>query len=80
MQAAKFALPTIDGDTIQVRFQFKIRLLRLICNQQITYPDAFSLMEHIFKMGEGSAAFNRQYAVGRDTFIAMASIYQGVMI
>ncbi len=22
-------------------FQFRIRLLRLICNQQMTYPDAF---------------------------------------
>ncbi len=80
MQAAKFSLPTIDVDTIQVRFQVKLGLLHFICRQQITYPDAFSLMEHIFKMGEGSAAFNRQYAVGRDTFIAMASIYQGVMI
>lgn len=36
-------------------------------------------MEHIFKMGEGTAALNRQYSVGRDTFLAMASIYQGMI-
>lgn len=34
-------------------------------------------MEHLWKMGEGSATFNRQYNVGIDTFLAMASIYQG---
>ena len=35
-------------------------------------------MEHLWKMGEGSASLNRQYAVGRDTFIAMAALYQGM--
>ena len=44
---------------------------------QISYPDVFTLMEHLAQMGEGTASINRQYAVGSDTFLAMASIYQG---
>lgn len=43
---------------------------------EISYPDAFTLMEHLSRMGEGSAALNRQYAVGRDTFLSMAALYQ----
>ncbi len=35
-------------------------------------------MEHLWKMGEGTASLNRQYAVGKDTFIAMAALYQGI--
>ena len=46
---------------------------------KIAYPDAFTLMEHLWKMGEGSASLNRQYAVGRDTFLAMAALYQGTV-
>jgi len=42
----------------------------------VSYPDAISLMEHLVCMGEGSASINRQFAVGRDTFLSMASIYQ----
>jgi len=42
----------------------------------VSYPDAISLMEHLVYMGEGSASINRQFAVGRDTFLSMASIYQ----
>lgn len=42
----------------------------------IGYPDVFSLMEHIRCMGEGNASFNRHFHVGRDTFLAMAAIYQ----
>ena len=34
-------------------------------------------MEHLSLMGEGTASINRQYAVGTDTFLAMAAIYQG---
>jgi hypothetical protein len=34
-------------------------------------------MEHLRRMGEGTAALNRQYAVPSDTFLAMASLYQG---
>lgn len=28
-------------------------------------------------MGEGTASLNRSYAVGTDTFLAMAALYQG---
>ena len=42
----------------------------------VSYPDAFALMEHLSRMGEGTAAFNRQFHVGRDTFLAAAAIYQ----
>eukprot|EP00602_Paraphysomonas_sp_CaronLab_P007984 CAMPEP_0185034712 /NCGR_PEP_ID=MMETSP1103-20130426/24826_1 /TAXON_ID=36769 /ORGANISM="Paraphysomonas bandaiensis, Strain Caron Lab Isolate" /LENGTH=316 /DNA_ID=CAMNT_0027571477 /DNA_START=140 /DNA_END=1090 /DNA_ORIENTATION=+ len=60
MQAAGFNLPTIDVDTITV-----------------SYPNAFVLMEHLVGMGEGSAAYDRQaYPAGRDTFLAMATLYQ----
>eukprot|EP00605_Chrysophyceae_sp_TOSAG23-4_P001150 GSChrysophyteH1.ASY1.ANO1.1257.1 assembled CDS len=59
MQGAKFALPTIDIETVT-----------------ISYPDAFTLMEHLSLMGEGTAALNRQYHVGRDTFLAAAALYQ----
>lgn len=34
-------------------------------------------MEHLTYMGEGTAALNRQYAVGTDTFLATAALYQG---
>lgn len=46
---------------------------------QISYPDAITLMEHLVNMGEGSASLNRQYAVGTDTFLAAAALYQGNM-
>jgi len=42
----------------------------------VSYPDAFALMEHLSRMGEGTAALNRQFHVGRDTFTAAAAIYQ----
>lgn len=42
----------------------------------IGYPNALALMEHLVAMGEGTAALNRQYNVGRDTFLAAAAIYQ----
>jgi NADH dehydrogenase [ubiquinone] 1 alpha subcomplex assembly factor 5 len=44
----------------------------------VCYPDVFSLMDHLVRMGEGSASLNRQFAVGKDTFLAMAAIYQGL--
>lgn len=44
---------------------------------QISYPNAIALMEHLVNMGEGSASLNRSYAVGTDTFLAMAALYQG---
>ena len=42
----------------------------------VSYPDAFTLMEHLSLMGEGAAALNRQFHVGRDTFLAAAALYQ----
>jgi hypothetical protein len=36
-------------------------------------------MEHVSRMGEGTASLNRQYNVGTDTFLAMAAIYQGII-
>lgn len=59
MQRAKFALPTIDVDTIN-----------------ITYPDAFVLMEHLQRMGENNASIKRRERTGRDTFLAAACIYE----
>lgn len=44
---------------------------------QVSYPDVFTLMEHLALMGEGTASINRQYNVGSETFLSMASIYQG---
>ena len=43
---------------------------------QISYPDAFTLMEHLSKMGEGTAALSRHCAVGKETFLATAALYQ----
>ena len=45
----------------------------------MSYPDVFTLMEHLALMGEGTASVNRQYSVGSDTFLAMAAIYQGAI-
>jgi NADH dehydrogenase [ubiquinone] 1 alpha subcomplex assembly factor 5 len=45
---------------------------------QLSYPNAFILMEHLQRMGEGHASFNRHYSVGSDTFLAMASLYQNL--
>jgi len=42
----------------------------------ISYPNAIVLMEHLVHMGEGTASLNRSYAVGTDTFLAMAALYQ----
>jgi hypothetical protein len=48
--------------------------------EQISYPNAITLMEHIVNMGEGSASWNRQYFVGVDTFLAAAALYQGRLL
>ena len=42
----------------------------------LSYPDAFTLMEHLVNMGEGTASLSRQFAVGKDTFLAAAALYQ----
>lgn len=44
----------------------------------IGYPDAITLMEHLQHMGESHAAFNRHFNVGKDTFLATASLYQEI--
>lgn len=46
---------------------------------QVHYPNAFVLMEHVSRMGEGIASHNRHLTVGRESFLAMAAIYQGVL-
>jgi NADH dehydrogenase [ubiquinone] 1 alpha subcomplex assembly factor 5 len=43
----------------------------------VSYANAAVLMEHLVAMGEGAAAYNRQYNVGKESFLAMAAIYQG---
>ena len=43
---------------------------------QIGYPDLFSLLEHLQKMGESNASLNRQLGVGKDTFLAAAAMYK----
>lgn len=43
---------------------------------EISYPDAFTLMEHLALMGEGAASLNREFHVGKDTFLAVAALYQ----
>ena len=43
---------------------------------QVDYPDAFTLMSHLGKMGENNAAISRRPKVSRETFIAAAAIYQ----
>jgi len=42
----------------------------------VSYPDVFTLMEHLQRMGEGQASLSRQFHVGSDTFLATAAIYQ----
>lgn len=89
LQAAGFALPTVDVDTITVHFvQFVRRawtgfIIPSLCNQptnqsivQVTYPDAFVLMEHLQGMGESSAVLTRRAHVSRETFLAAATVYQ----
>ena len=43
---------------------------------KVAYPHAITLMEHLYKMGEGAAANNRTFNVGRDVFLAAVSKYQ----
>jgi hypothetical protein len=44
---------------------------------QISYPSAIALMEHLQHMGEGQATFNRHLALGQDSLLATAALYQG---
>lgn len=43
---------------------------------KVGYPDVFVLMEHLEAMGEGGSSFQRRLNTGRDTFLAMAALYQ----
>ena len=58
LQRARFALPTIDIDTVNV-----------------SYPDAFILMEHLQRMGENNASIKRRERTPRDTLLATACVY-----
>ena len=40
------------------------------------FPNAMVLMEHLQRMGEGNACFNRKQRTSLDTFLATAAIYQ----
>lgn len=41
----------------------------------VSYPDAFVLMEHLQRMGENNASIKRRERTARDTFLAAACIY-----
>lgn len=43
---------------------------------QIGYPNAFVLMEHLARMGEGNACANRKDRVGLGTFVGAACLYR----
>jgi len=43
---------------------------------QIGYPNAFVLMEHLARMGEGNACANRRERVERGTFLGAACLYR----
>lgn len=42
---------------------------------KISYPDAFVLMEHLQRMGEGNASLRRREHTGKDIFLAASCIY-----
>ena len=42
---------------------------------RISYPNAFVLMEHLSRMGEGNASLRRRNYTGKDVFLAAACIY-----
>ena len=42
---------------------------------KISYPDAFVLMEHLQRMGEGNASLRRRDHTGKDIFLAASCIY-----
>jgi len=43
---------------------------------RIGYPNAFVLMEHLDRMGEGNASMNRRDRVGLGTFVGAACVYR----
>ena len=42
---------------------------------KISYPNAFVLMEHLQRMGEGNASLRRRKHTGKDIFLAASCIY-----
>ncbi len=42
----------------------------------VGYPNAFVLMDHLQRMGESTAFIHRRVDVGKECFLAAASIYQ----
>lgn len=42
---------------------------------KISYPNAFVLMEHLQRMGEGNASLRRREHTGKDIFLAASCIY-----
>ena len=42
---------------------------------RISFPNAFVLMEHLQRMGEGNASLRRRSHTGKDVFLAAACIY-----
>lgn len=42
---------------------------------KISYPNAFVLMEHLQRMGEGNASLRRREQTGKDIFLAASCIY-----
>lgn len=71
--ASPLALPSDIAGLMQTNFSLPTID---IDTHTISYPDAFSLMEHLGFMGESNATLNRRYNVGLDTFLAAASLYQ----
>jgi NADH dehydrogenase [ubiquinone] 1 alpha subcomplex assembly factor 5 len=43
---------------------------------QVPYPDMFTLIDHLQRMGEQNAPFHLQNAVSKDVFLAAAAIFQ----
>ena len=60
LTSAGFALPTVDADTLTVR-----------------YPDMWTLLEHLSRMGENGAGLaQRRGGGGRDSLLAAAAVYE----
>ena len=43
---------------------------------KVQYPDVFSLMEHLWFMGESNAVHQRRNYLSKDMFVAVASLYE----
>lgn len=45
---------------------------------KISYPNAFVLMEHLQRMGEGNASLRRREHTGKDIFLAASCVYDAM--